>query len=746
MASTFSRFLPALILLGLLFWFWHPALIDGRTIIHGDSLLNGLPLMDLLARALQGEADLLWSQGIYGGHPIFAEGPGGFASPLNLFVASVIVPFASSAYGANLVHFLAMAVAGIGMIGLCRTLGTSAAAAGFAAIATVLSPSWIAEQDNLAISSSLAFVPWSLWALEAWLKRPSLRSAAWLGIASAQVLLGGYPQTTHGMILYMAVRLLVLPFEPGRRPTTAAAWRHLAGTGLVGLCIGVGLAAIQWLPLLELAGLSYRSGGVAVGPDPGLPIRTYLDGLLFTLPEGVPRPALSLGSLLVCGLGSLALLLGAPSRAKGHALAALFLLALGLGYASPVFRLLHDHQLIPGLGYFRIVHLYLRHAVIGLAVLAAFGIDALARAPIRGIWRLALLGTLWGGLVTALWTDALRPLQLGLVLIGLGGAALLRWTGCGALVPGLLLICLTVETAALRLHELRFFDPAILTEPGSVAAVKGATEASRFSIRDDPAFLPYTFLSPRAPGLAASARRAVVDMGANLNLLWDLPSIDGSFALPLRRRMMLKPALTAEIAGLTETPPGQRLIDILSIRFLSAHDDMPTAPGFRLLWHGADDEPRLFENEAAKPRFQLYGQAVGVASPEAALAALAAARMPILAVEGVESEAGDAPPAGEVSIVRASATTHRLHVTTQAPAWLFMADANYPGWRALVDGEETPVYSAQILGKAIRVPAGDHVVLFAFLPLSVEMGAALSGLSLVAVMVLGWSPWASRPR
>jgi hypothetical protein len=136
------------------------------------------PFIDLLARALQGKADLLWSDAIYGGHPLFADGREGFASPLNLMVAGIAVPIFGSISSANLFHFLAMVLPGIGVLGLCRALGASAWAAALAALAVVFSPAWIRAQDNVAISGTLAFAPWSLWAMEAWLNDMCLGSGA----------------------------------------------------------------------------------------------------------------------------------------------------------------------------------------------------------------------------------------------------------------------------------------------------------------------------------------------------------------------------------------------------------------------------------------------------------------------------------------------------------------------------------------------------------------------------------------
>jgi hypothetical protein len=47
-------------------------------------------------------------------------------------------------------------------------------------------------------------------------------------------------------------------------------------------------------------------------------------------------------------------------------------------------------------------------------------------------------------------------------------------------------------------------------------------------------------------------------------------------------------------------------------------------------------------------------------------------------------------------------------------AWLYYADAYHPGWRAFVNGKETPVYRANLAFKAIRLDAGRHQVRFEY--------------------------------
>ena len=58
--------------------------------------------------------------------------------------------------------------------------------------------------------------------------------------------------------------------------------------------------------------------------------------------------------------------------------------------------------------------------------------------------------------------------------------------------------------------------------------------------------------------------------------------------------------------------------------------------------------------------------------------------------------------------------------------YLVLTDAHYPGWRALTDGLETPIYRADLLFRAVYLPAGQHRVEFIYDPLSFRLGAAIS--------------------
>jgi len=74
-------------------------------------------------------------------------------------------------------------------------------------------------------------------------------------------------------------------------------------------------------------------------------------------------------------------------------------------------------------------------------------------------------------------------------------------------------------------------------------------------------------------------------------------------------------------------------------------------------------------------------------------------------------------------------------VTVSAPAVAVFAEAYYPGWHALVDGQEVPLYRADYYLRAVEVPSGTHQVEFSFDPVSFKVGAAVSLASALAAVL-----------
>ncbi len=90
---------------------------------------------------------------------------------------------------------------------------------------------------------------------------------------------------------------------------------------------------------------------------------------------------------------------------------------------------------------------------------------------------------------------------------------------------------------------------------------------------------------------------------------------------------------------------------------------------------------------------------------------------------------------GTAEIVNDRSTEVDVHTSSRRNALLLLTDSFYPGWKALVDGRPAPIYRADYLFRAVPVPPGEHVVRFVFQPESFELGAAISVLTLSALLV-----------
>lgn len=99
--------------------------------------------------------------------------------------------------------------------------------------------------------------------------------------------------------------------------------------------------------------------------------------------------------------------------------------------------------------------------------------------------------------------------------------------------------------------------------------------------------------------------------------------------------------------------------------------------------------------------------------------------------EGSASAPECQPSAADIRLVERSANRAVYEVNTGQDGWLVMADTWYPGWRAVIDQNRVPVQIANQTFRAVVVPAGQHVVVLSYAPLSFTAGGVIS---LVAVI------------
>ena len=163
---------------------------------------------------------------------------------------------------------------------------------------------------------------------------------------------------------------------------------------------------------------------------------------------------------------------------------------------------------------------------------------------------------------------------------------------------------------------------------------------------------------------------------------------------------------------------------MLGIRFIGTDGPITLAAGHPF-WQGPDNAC-VMENTAALPRFQVYSRHVTVDSIDAAIDTMASWKARTLVIEnppgpGHQEEMADtdqpddpSTPPMTFTVQRAKTTSYLIDISAERPGWFFLADANYPGWKATLDGKDTPLFSAQVLGKAVAIPAGNHTLAITF--------------------------------
>ena len=77
-----------------------------------------------------------------------------------------------------------------------------------------------------------------------------------------------------------------------------------------------------------------------------------------------------------------------------------------------------------------------------------------------------------------------------------------------------------------------------------------------------------------------------------------------------------------------------------------------------------------------------------------------------------------------------------LETEASNAALLVSSEANYPGWKATIDGRETPILTTGDVFRALQIPAGKHTVEFKFAPLLLLFSSVISAAAWLAFTIL----------
>ncbi len=755
------KYAPLLLLALTLVVLYFP-LLRGEIFYWGLPTLQFYPWRHLAVELLRDGILPLWNPYNGAGAPLLANYQSALLYPPSWI--SFVLPLEWTMSLTAVVHLW---IAGWGMWRLAGRLGASDLGRGVSMFAFALTNYLVARLFTFPIIEAAAWLPWLAWAALGVLTTGKRRQVAWLALFAALQLLAGHAQTTWysfalvGLfsVWWTIANLTPQPPLPGERgrndpaplpefgegPGVGSKWLRLFAVVLA-LALGAGVATLQLAPTAELLGQSQRGDGVEVDFAMNFsyaPARTLnflaptifgtpADGSYFT--QGAYfEDAVYIGliPLISAFAAAVAWLRRRKAGIPVYQTVPFWLIIVLIGFVfalganTPIFPFLYRN--IPTFDMFQAPVRWHLWTVFGLSVLAGIGVSAWGRDFRTRRWaKRALVGSL----------GALILLLVGQPFLGIGNEPL------GTLARGLISVPLFITAAALlTLTQPSSESPrygrwliavlvVIAVDLGIASWVLNPTmpqEQWRETFTKDLSFEDRSYLPAF---LEESVKfeclfrfddyRTELTSCYAVDPAW-LPNANIYAELPLFNNFdPLLAAHYAHFSELLETGNNAVLYDVANIADSFEDGIVHTLRGGKRAWYAEfvcwhDTEESL---EVALTAFS-YPPAFPIH-----ILGNAGCQNGSHSVEGIPISLTD-----RVNTVTISVDAPRM-------GWLYLADTDYPGWKATLDGESVPIYRANLMFRAVQVDAGLHEVVFRYEPAWAAPALLITVVSLVVLLFL----------
>ncbi len=726
-----------------------------RLVYQGDKTSSDIteanfPRRDLLGRGLKAGRIPLWTSLIGCGFPLLGEGQTGVLYPLNLLFFRLFDPIPAYNFSVILSFIISLIFCYL----LARDLGLSRFASAFSSISFTFSAFMVARIKFMNMINALAWLPACTWSMRRLADGLQLKYLIWTGIFFSLQILAGNPQ-----IFYITLIFSIAIFLYQVLPEWRKRWQEnqKAGLVLVGktfsyliilLVLILVLSSPQFLAQWEGRGISTRPGGVTQ-EDANIYPYNPISLILFFNPFQLGNPAqhtytdqrtifwenVSYPGLLTLVLAFIALWKTFSSNRYTRYFLLSFIIAvlISLGKNTPLYGFLWKY--LPGMNLFRFPQRFLAVATISLSLLGGIGIDhitGIASMQGRGRSNFAFIVALISLLVLVSDLLCFAHRQINTV------------------ERGTLLSGATLHEAIEGLEEKHSLGNYRIVSLGAEDTWEECYFESSGWLSDLSSFRKYWVLLP-----------------ADYNILHNVENIEAQGNYGIERIKFLNDwtmKFTMIGEGRVRVPDSSvRIWAVENVGYLVSRYQIesPYLQGINIDQvnrTGKEEgdpfgELYIYRNTLRLPRVYMVSDYQVIRLEEEHIYDLFGKNFDPGKTVYLEEDPGmnyapssedESPKTGEsmnqIEIVDYSEERVEIRTESSRGGLLVLSDAYYPGWKAMVDGDEKPILRANIAFRAIALSPGRHHVIFTYTPPSFKIGAILASLGwlgcAIALLVL----------
>lgn len=733
----------------VLIYFFKAATLQG-VFITGDLTTSDLtnlnyPFRQFLGECLKKGILPLWTPDIYGGFPVFAESEMGGFYPLNLPLFFALPAYIAFNYSIILNFFLS----GFFFFLYARSINLGTFASFISGFSFAFCGFFVTHLKHTNMIYAACWLPLLFFLVEMWFKKGNFLYPVLCGLVFGVQILAGHFQIAYYSILATSIYLV---FRFGSRvflnstntkgktrfkciDLKKPALKFLAAILLIYI-IGSGLSAVQVLPTKEFTSMATRAGGLAIADAVAWPYHPknlitfifpywfgdYAQGKYTGTIEGEMVlfwencGYVGIFTLIFALLGLIFFFLK-RGEVRFFAILGLFSILLVLGKYTPLYEFLWNY--LPGLKFFRFPNRFLLLVSFSLCVLSAFGIQ----------WILSSLP---------------------------------RWRGVGRwniqnLIPIIIAIAVIFDLFKFGFdHNPTVKPDAWLTKPKTVEFLEKDKSLYRiYNFACDESWRMVYLKSCGWKGdLSLYVNHREV-LHPNFNMVYHIPSIEGYPAFAPRRLndihnffrnlnnvSLYKHRQDDPLGFAVPKPQFTKLLGILNVKYILSFWEM-NSPVLREVLQVPFKEDmipaRVYENKEVIPGIYVVPKAKVIKEEGEILWELTKPEFDPMENVIIEEEIGftgaDTVEGSDVQITKYSPLEVIVEANLTNSGFLVLADSYYPGWKAFIDGNLTKIYRANYIQRAVAIKEGKHKIRFVYDPISFKIGAIISIVTLLSVLI-----------